>query len=222
MGSEYMKRHHWDLIWIIPLMMIILGCSHSRGLQHSLYPEYVGSIRTVLVLPPELGVFQMATDGTRIWHEDYSRATGAALLQAVVINLTAKRLRVHIADEQLMREPETQRLQALFRAVQRSIQLHIQGPQPFPAKLRTFDYELGPVTDLLERYAADALVIALGQQIFSEDQSNSWIGIAVIEPQGRLIWYNKVSERTDMGIDNSHETSNLVDSVLHSFAKEVL
>jgi hypothetical protein len=187
-----------------------------------MYPSFIHSIQTVLLLPPETVVLEMAADGLPVRHEQAGRAAVGQWTQAIERILTGKRLRVVTVDEIVLNDPDIKELQSLYRLVERSIQLHTQGSQLFPAKLHTFDYEVGSVSGLLKQHAADALVIAIGNQTISQDRYRTWISIAVIEPHGRLIWHNKVSGQTDAADQSSRETlRELVELLLNPFLREV-
>ncbi|RJQ87125.1 MAG: hypothetical protein C4519_01210 [Desulfobacteraceae bacterium] len=209
--------------WIrIILPVVLIGCSSASELKHPAYPTYFRNIRTILVMPPEFDVYQQVGDGSVVRRDDYSQTARSDILKALNQSLANKHLQVRIAGDEFLQETETTSLQALFRAVHHSIQLHTQGPQYFPSKLQSFDYELGSVTELLEESAADALILVLGHQTVSKDQPKSWISIAVVEPQGRVIWYNVVAATTDSGTHFSQEAPNLVNQALNAFSGEAL
>jgi hypothetical protein len=223
MDQDRWKTAGYRLTWIVTVLWIVIGCSHSTELKHPVYPSLIHSIQTVLLLPPETVVLEQSANGLTVRHEQAGRAAVAQWSQAIERILTGKGLRVATADPIVLNDPDIKELQSLYRLVERSIQLHTQGSQLFPAKLHTFDYEVGSVSGLLKQHAADALVIAIGNQTISQDRYRTWISIAVIEPQGRVIWYNKVSGQTDAAAQNPAEAlQDLVELLINPFLKEVL
>jgi hypothetical protein len=120
--------------------------------------------------------------------------------QAIIEHLQDRRFVVHAIDNDTMSASEMISIFSLFRSVNRSIQLHTIGPQVFPAKKTAFEYNLGPVADILKANGADGLVLALGHQTGTDRPARNWISIAVVEPEGRIIWY---------GIHGDHERFNM-------------
>jgi hypothetical protein len=203
----------------LAILFIFVGCSYSSELKHPLYPAYVHGIHTVLLLPPEVGAYREMDDGSMVWRDDYTQAARHELSKAVNRILTSKRLTVHNADTGILQDPETQSVQALYRAVDHSIRLHALGPQLFPAKLASFDYELGSVADLLKKSAADALVLAIGHQTVSSNQVRTWVSIALVESQGRIIWYNIAGVASpSLGIVPCRAVQDLAAQVLRPLA----
>lgn len=200
------------------VMFVLTGCSYSAVLINPLFPDYMRGIHAVLLLPPQVGAYREMDDGTMIWRDDYSRADRYALSKTVRRILNSKRLIVHDADAKILQDPETQSIQALYRAVDHSIRFHVLGPQLFPAKVTTFDYELGSVAALLKKGAADALVLAMGRQTVDSDRVNTWVSIALVEPQGRIIWYNiAAAQNPALGFKPSRAMPQLVERVLKPF-----
>lgn len=202
----------------LTIAFILTGCSNSFVLKHPHYPDYMHSIRAVLLLPPQIGAYRQMDDGTMVWCADCSRADRSALSQAVRRILNSKRLTVRDAGAKILQDPETQSIQALYRAVDHSIRLHVLGPQLFTAETTSFDYELGSVANLLKRGAADALVLAMGHQTVDSHQVHTWVSIALVEPQGRIIWYNiAASQNPALGFEPSKAMPQLVEQVLKPF-----
>jgi hypothetical protein len=129
---------------------------------------------------------------------------------AVVRTLSEKGFAVTTADEHTTNHPEVRSLMALFRSVNRSIQLHTYGPQLYPIKQVSFDYSLGSVKDLLDANGADALVMTIGRQTISQTAPRAWLAIAMIEPHGRIIWYSLNGAKEDLHLLNAHNARALV------------
>lgn len=178
----------------------LTGCNHTTERMHPQFPTYRQSMGVILVLAPEIGIFEQMPDGSRLSQDIQSQAAQLHATQSIVRELEARHFSVQTADADVMRLPEYTGITTLFRSVNRSIQLHTFGPQPYPAKLSAFEYDLGPVAEILRAHRADGLVLALGHQTGSDPPIRNWLSVAVVEPEGRIIWY---------GLKGDHQKYNL-------------
>jgi hypothetical protein len=200
--------------------ILFSACSHPPERHHPMYADLTPSIRKVLFLSPEVNVFDTMADGTLMRHEAGSHAARDYIQQAVINRLIEKHFIVEAPDAQFMATAETQSVQRLFRAVNRSIQLHTYGPQIFPLKVKSFDYQLGPLTSLLKLTGADAVVLTIGHQIISEHRPGAWISIALVDSQGRIVWYGmQKGDATESSLQIQEKAKDLVDTTLHRFPR---
>lgn len=200
-------------ILIIGLCLLPLGCTTAPERRHPNYQSHLSQIRSVLCIAPEFSVFN--TSGFNlIRQEAQSRSAAEQLNTAVVRTLSEKGFTVTTADEHTLNHSEVRSLMALFRVVNRSIQLHTYGPQLYPTKQTSFDYSLGSVNDLLDANGADALVLAVGRQTISQTAPRAWLSIAMVEPQGRIIWYSLNGAKEDLQLLNAQNAKALVTDAL--------
>jgi hypothetical protein len=191
------------------------ACGFSPYRYHPHYDEYRKNIQTILLLPPQIVVFQEIPEGLPMWQESASSDAVRWAEQAVGQVLASKGLTVHRADRRLS-DREINDIQTLFVAVNRSIQLHTYGPQMFPGKLASFEYGLGSVAELLATYRADALVLTSGHQVLSQ-KPRGWLSIAVVEPSGNILWYTLAQDRHNEVLKSESDLSALVESALRDF-----
>ena len=171
----------------------------------------------MLVLVPEIGIFEQLPDGSRLFQDIQSQEAQRNAQQSIVRQLEARHFRVQTADTRMMQSSELLAVTSLFRSVNRSIQLHTFGPQLYPAKLNAFEYHLGPVAEILKANRADGLVLALGHQTASAQPVKNWLSIAVVEPQGRIIWYGLQGDHQKFNLQTSEGLTALVASTLVNF-----
>ena len=171
----------------------------------------------MLVLMPEIGIFEQMPDGSRLFQDILSQEAQRNAQQSIVRQLEERQFTVQTADSRMMRSSELLSVTSLFRSVNRSIQLHTFGPQLYPAKLSAFEYNLGPVADILKANRADALVLALGHQTASPQPVKNWLSIAVVEPEGRIIWYGLQGNHQKFNLQTAEGLSALVETTLINF-----
>ena len=199
---------------VLVAVLLATGCASAPDRRNDIYPAALPRIRKVLVLSPEINVIGEADKGAQVWLESESRQADARVLDAVGRALKDKGFDVATADDALMRRPDVQEVRHLFRAVNRSIQLHTYGPQIFPSKLKTFDYAMGPVDGILKGFDAQALILVTGRQTLSSYDPKTWISIALVVPDGRIVWYAMEGARENLGIQEAGAARALVNQTL--------
>lgn len=183
------RRNYRLVLAAVVVGIIATACTSATQRLHPDFPVYRQPMRTMLVIAPKIDIFETLTDGSPIYRRTLSRDAQRAAQHAVISQLEARRFAVRTPDADDSLSAELSDIASLFRSVNRSIQLHTIGPQVFPRKRERFDYRIGSVTEVLDTYAVDGLVLVLGHQTGLDRPDRNWISIAVVEPQGRIVWY---------------------------------
>lgn len=203
------------LIFFISL--IVSGCMHPSVRSHPEFQRYRQPMGAMLVLLPEIRIFQQLPDGSRLFQDIQSQEAQRNAQAAIIKQLRERHVKVRTTAIQLPQQEEYQCITYLYRSVNRSIQLHTFGPQIFPVKLSTFEYSVGSVADMLTACGADGLVMAIGHQTGSDQPDSNWFSIAVVEPEGRIIWYGLQGNPHQFNLQNAKSVSALVAATMDSF-----
>ncbi len=197
--------------------LYVTGCTYTSERLHPQFPGYRQTMGVMLVLVPEIRIFEQMPDGSRLFHDIQSQDARSIAQQSIVRQLEARHFTVQTADTRMMQSSELLSVTSLFRSVNRSIQLHTFGPQLYPSKLSAFEYNLGPVTEILKVNRADGLVLAIGHQTTSGQPTKNWLSIAVVEPEGRIIWYGLQGDHQKFNLQTSDGLTALVTTTLANF-----
>lgn len=173
-------------------------------------------MKTLLILPPEVRILETLPGGSQLPLSDRSREAEDQTQARIEEALRNRHFSVQTITPQLRSQPAYSELKALSRAVNRSIQLHVFGPQPYPAKQHAFTYHLGSVADLLQASHADGLLLIIGYQSES-DPSRDWLSIAVVEPEGRIIWYGWRRPQQPFNFNDPASLSTLISTIMADF-----
>jgi hypothetical protein len=73
------------------------------------------------------------------------------------------------------------------------------------------------VDEILKASRADGLVLALGHQTASTQPTKNWLSIAVVEPEGRIIWYGLQGNHKKFDLQTSEGVTALVATTLSNF-----
>ena len=146
-------------------MLWIAGCALGPSYRaRADLEEKVKTIKSVVLLPPRVEVYQLDAGGTREEIEEWSNRARANIVAAVEREFGEKTgLPLRSIDEGGMSEDLMSNLEeteALFDAVQASIMLHTYGPLAslFEEK-PDFDYSLGEEVRPLAPEGEDALLL---------------------------------------------------------------
>ena len=174
-------------------------------------------METMLVLVPEISIYEQLPDGSRLFDQALSHEARCSTQQAIVKQLQRRDYAAVPLDTGSMSTGDIQSVLSLFRSVNRSIQLHTIGPQLLPEKKAAFEYHLGTVADILQAHNADGLVLAIGHQTGSIRPTKNWLSIAVVEPEGRIIWYGFQGDHERFTVQNDEGVQVLVASTMANF-----
>ena len=200
------------------LLLCLIGCATSTDRCHPEFKHRIQPIKTLCLLPSEAIVYEELPDGRLKQRSDRSKAAGLLVQQALVTELTARDFRVltyPVAPTH--RTAELQEVLSLYRAVNKSIQLHTFGPEVFTAKQTQFEYSVGPLKTLLQQNGADAFVFVRVLYRFSLQQSRSFVSLGLADATGTILWYGANGSREAVGIEDPDKTTHLVKKVLANF-----
>jgi hypothetical protein len=153
------------------LVMAIVGCASVP--TYKAHPELTqrkGEIRTIGLLPPVISMYEEQPKfgmNTLVPHDEWSPAAVDSVMKAFAKEAAANgwTLKTITTDD-----PELKEMVELFGAVQFSILRHswdvptnaMPPREPFPEKVRTLDYSVGPLPTAMERYQIDTICIIRG------------------------------------------------------------
>lgn len=205
------------MIISIALSLFFSGCAVSPDRYHPDYAAHRSVMRRILILPPEIDLFERMPGGHFVRQEAQSRDAGLEAQKTLERTLSAHAFDVCIAGRHLLRSQDVIQMRALFRNVNRAIQLHAYGPQLFPGRSRQIDYGVGSVSGLLESGHADALLLITGRQTVSGRSPGIWISAAVVEPTGTIIWYGVQGTKGPDAVNGRQAVTDLTRMVIRPF-----
>ena len=199
------------------MAVLVCGCASPSERVHPQFLNYRQSMGVMLLLQPEIRIFEQMPDGSQLFHESQSRQAQSNAQSSIARALRDRAFTVRTMDMQTRAEADVNDVTMLFRSVNRSIQLHTFGPQIYPDKLDNFEYSVGPVDKLLKAAGADGLVMAIGYQTGAGKPDKNWFSIAVVDPQGDVIWYHLTSAPEHFDFQHQEGISALVAETMHNF-----
>jgi hypothetical protein len=190
------------------VLTAVAGCaSVPLHRTHPELPQRKGDIITVGFLPPVITVFEeQAQFGLNklVLHPEWSPSAEEAVSRALAEEMTVDQIPlVPISAD----DHEVKDLVDLYAAVEFSIQRHawekesgrFPPREPFPEKVRSFDYSLGPAREVMERYQVDAVWVVRGFNLLpttgARIKDGIEIALAILSGVGGARTYKKIELR---------------------------
>lgn len=211
------------------LMAAAAGCASAPSYRtHPDLPQRTSTIRTVGLLPPMITMYEEQYKfglNKVVLHDEWSPDAANAVRRAFIDETAAIRMPLTVIDGE---DREANDLLDLFSVVDASIQRHsyeqesgaLPPREPFPEKLRSFEYSLGPAGEMMERHQVDAVWIVTGFNLLPTtgarvaDTVAVFIGIlsamgggpgplilkktelraALVDKNGAIVFYTKLDE----------------------------
>jgi hypothetical protein len=202
---------------LVYCVMVLSGCAETSPRTHANFQREVRSIAAAVVVPVDITVYEEPAGCQAQVRDQWCDVAKKNLLDAFVKGLKKKRYDVTVAEGEKTGNPELKEIQNLYRAVNKSIQLHTYGPQLFPAKVSRFEYSIGPTDAFLREAKADAIMLISGLERIRPDGNKSYVSLGVAGPSGNIIWYDMGSSNGEYDLRNPEGAEMLVYGLLASF-----
>jgi len=199
------------------LLITVFGCAPPPYRAHTEFETKVKNIGMPVVVLSHVRIYESSPGGVVELRDDWGAISEHNLLSALFANLKGKHYKVKplISDKET--EKEAEEIQALYKAVKRSIQLHTYGPQLFPEKLRNFDYSLGSIERILRKCEADSLIFVDALGHISTNKPRASISLCVADSSGTIVWYCVKGSLGEYDLRDPESTTELVEDILSSF-----
>ena len=196
----------------------IVACAASPDRQHPDFNDRIQPIKILCLLPADILVYEELPDGRLLYRKDWSQAVHDDLKQTIVGELTDREYRVLTYPEgDSYQTAELHEILTLYRAVNKSIQLHTFGPDIFPAKKFHFNYSVGSLQALRQKKAADAYLFVRVLYRVSDEQARSYVSLGLADKTGTILWYGANGATDASGEKSFESTLILVRHILTDF-----
>lgn len=186
------------------------------------HPEFdtrVEQIRNVALLPPVVQIYEVSPSGVAELRDDWCVLGEKNLEKAFAEQMKEKRYVVRTLRTNDGFRKEVQQIQALYKLVNKSIQLHSYGPQVFPEKTTRFEYGLGSLEEVLAANGTDSMVFIMGFDQVSSRTTKTYISVAVADTSGTILWYAVKGSTGKHRLKDPSGSAMLVEDILSSFPK---
>lgn len=202
---------------IVSISLMLHGCSSPAYRAHPEFEVRARKFNTLALMPSDVRAYEVSGLGLMEHRDDWCAASKENIVNALKEGLKEKHFEIKVVTVNEEEKEEVEEIQALYRAVNKSIQLHTYGPQLFPEKEKNFKYSLGSVEKILQRSGSDSLVFVSGFDHVSKGMGAAFVSVAVVDSSGSVIWYCAKGIRGERGLRDPVSASALVQNILASF-----
>ena len=231
-----------ELLAVLCLLFIAFGCAPKAYRAHPQLEIRAKNVKHPGLVRPDIDICELTAGGVRELRDDWCEIGETCVLRAMVENLRAKEIKIETLELGKDIEKEMEEIQALYRAVSLSIQLHTYGPYLFPEKKKNFEYSIGPIDGILQKFEADALIFVYGIDeistagrkalkaasvvvgaftgvVIMPRSGMTILSVALVEAPGTILWYCIKSSQGGYDLRKPESASDLVENVLRDFPR---
>jgi hypothetical protein len=186
------------------------------------HPEFdtrVKQIRTVSLMPPVVQIYEVFPSGVVELRDDWSALGEKTVAKAFVEQMKEKQYAVRTLKTDGRLGKEVQQIQALYKQVNKSVQLHSYGPYVFPEKATRFEYGVGSLEAVLSANGADSAVFITAVEYVSPQTPETTMSVAVADATGTILWYRVKGSTGKHRLEDPSGSALLVEDILSSFPK---
>lgn len=154
----------FKFLLVFALGLVATGCAPAHFSMHDTMQRVEG-IRTIGVIPPDINVYQISADGgARLDRE--SEAASRSSVEAMMAFFKETGYKVKVIGPDLKTRKELKEVQALSKAVHKSLQEFWDPAQNMPAPA------LGSLENLAEHYRVEAFMFMDGLEVHKEEKAS--------------------------------------------------
>ena len=212
-----MSLEHKKSLALFCISLAFFGCTTPAYRAHPEFEIRAGNLNTMGIMPCDIKAYEVSGLGLVELRDDWCVTSKKNVVNALIQGLKDKHYNTKALTIDQEIEEEMDRIQALYRVVNKSIQLHTYGPQLFPEKGKNFVYSLGPFEEVLQRSGANSLVFVSGLDHESRGGRVAFLSVAVADSSGAIVWYCVKGIEGERGLRDPEIASKLVNNILASF-----
>lgn len=229
------KGSGWRLIAVLALSLLAAGCFHSKPqLSRPDYLAALKKVRTVGLVRPYVKVYELDAGGTDTLKDEWSELGKKNVAAGLTRAFADKGMKSKLVEPAPDTRDEIEEVRLLYEAVVSGI--FDSQRFYFESKRDAFDYTVGPVGRLLDRYGVDALVLSYGRDeistggrkalavvsaLFTNVRSGyTVVSIAVVDRQGRILWFNVRGGEGSFDLRDPESAGKVVDLLTSGLGEE--
>jgi hypothetical protein len=202
---------------IFCVSLMLLSCVSQAYRAHPDLELRARRLYIIGLMPTDLKMYEVSGFGLVELRDDWCAAGTENVMNAVIAALKEKGYSIKPikGDEEL--EQEIEEINALYRSVHKSIQLHTYGPQLFPEKRRDFQYSLGSIEKILQKSGTDSLLFVQGVDKVLNGREEAVVSVALADASGAILWYCAKVYKGDRTLRDPKTAAGFVEGILTSF-----
>ena len=142
------RRKHCFIFTLAISLFALSSCGPPSAYRHPELDAYIKDVKIIGLVPPDVKLYELETNGTRTFREDWSKEGRENISKALTENFKEKTTETRLLKIESQDFGLTEALQARYRRVSADIDVD----------KKNFHYSIGDVEDVLKKYSVDALI----------------------------------------------------------------
>jgi hypothetical protein len=240
--AAFSRKGMLSLTLLVGASLIGFGCVGAPAAyrKNPQFDSFCKDIKTYGLVKPRVEVFEISAGGVPELRDDWCAAARGNVVAALERKFSSKMINLKTIEPDVSTSQEFDEVSALYKVVSYSIKFHTYAPAYiFPEKVDKFDYSLGPIDRLLERYGCDGLIFVYGHDEISTAGRKTLmaagivvgaltgvyagprggattIDVALVDASGTILWYSFQAQGAS-DLRDPGSAAQLVDRVMSNF-----
>lgn len=224
------------LVWLTAGCMAGSPAYQAYRAPYRAHPEMharLQNIRAAAIAPPTIKIYSLSAGDVKELREDWSATGRDNVVKALMEGLRGRSVELKTLPPDRDIQGELDEVQALFRTVSLTIIHRTYSMYSFTTKLENFDYSVGPIDRILQKYRADALILVYGFDEISTggrkalkvvgavlpfvggpSSGDTGLAMAVIDRSGTILWFKIDTNSGGYDLRDPGSTSKFVTAML--------
>jgi len=211
-------KNKWRSVFSITyLLLLVTGCALDAYRMHPEFGIRAVSIQKPVLIPPEVGMYELSSGGVIMLRDDWSSVGRKNLQNAILGYFKDKQYNVKLIEMDSQTAREMKEVQALYRLVHKTMDQHAFGHHQNRGTNDRFDFSVGSLEEILQKLDADAMIFVTGyDQVFNTGHK-ALIDFAVADSSGTILYYSVKGTTQGEDIRDPVSTGALIRDLLSSF-----
>ncbi len=199
---------------ILCLSSVAFGCASPTYRAHPEFMSMTKNIETPGLMLPDVKMYEFSSGGVMELRDDWSATGKENVRKAILKGFEDKKYNVKPLTINEDTKEEIKEIKALYRAVNKSIQLHTYGPQLFPNKKKNFDYSLGSIQNILKDSQIDSVIFVSGFDQVKASGRSAYVSVCIADSSGAIVWYGGKGSKSGHDFRDPESTARLVGDII--------
>jgi len=204
---------------IICLLLWVTGCALDAYRIHPEFNARAGSIQESVLITPDVSMYELSLGGVAMLRDDWSRVGRKNLQNAILRDFKDKQCKVKLVEMDTQTAKQMAEVQTLYRLVHKTMDQHTFGPHQSMAENDGFNFSLGSLESILQKFGADAMIFVTGYDQVFKGGRKALIDLAIADSSGTILYYTVKGTTEGKDLRDPAGTAALIRDLLSSFSR---
>jgi hypothetical protein len=208
-----------SMLLITCLLLLVTGCALDAYRMHPEFDVRAGSIKTPVLISPDVYMYELSSDGMVMLRDDWSRAGRKNLQNAILRYFKDKQYSVKLSEMDSQTTEQMEEVQALYRLVHKAMDQYAFGHHQNWSNNHRFDFSIGSLEPILQKLDADGMIFVTGYDQIFKSGHKALIDVAVADSSGNILYYSVKGTTRGKDLRDPVSTASLIHDLLSSYPR---